>query len=114
MESSPLRKRFSSVTRFAFTVIIILAILYLLSLILISVLTAISIVEASPENITTLISVISDYIHIDVAGAIGTIATAVIARYGVREFSANWKGKEYKDSETEKEELGQENGESIN
>jgi len=36
----------------------------------------------------------TQFMKIDVAGAIGTIVTAVVARYGLREATKNLRGKE--------------------
>lgn len=101
-ENTPLR-RYSRVTKFGYVVIFLLALLWLISTILITVMTIIAELKGATSEVTTLIETVSGFIKIDVAGAIGTIATAVIARYGIREFSANWKGVKY-DSETEKDE----------
>lgn len=100
--NTPLR-RHSRVTRFAYVIIFLLAGLYIFSSLLIFTLTLMAEKGSVSSNISDLVSRVCDFISIDVAGAIGTIATAVIARYGVREFSANWKGIKY-NSETEKDE----------
>ena len=101
-ENTPSR-RYSRVTKFGYVVIFLLALLWLISTLLISVMTIIAEMKGATSEVTTLIATVSEFIKIDVAGAIGTIATAVIARYGIREFSANWKGVKY-DSETDKDE----------
>lgn len=99
-ESTPSKRSHSRVTRFAYVIIFILAGLYLISTGMIFTLTLLAEKYQVTSDISNLVTSVSEFIKIDVAGAIGTIATAVIARYGVREFSANWKGVKY-DSETE-------------
>ena len=95
--------RRSRVTLFGIVVIALLAILWLISTALITVMTILAELRSVSSDTIILVQTVAEFIHIDVAGAIGTIATAVIARYGIREFSANWKGKEY-NSETDIEE----------
>lgn len=104
-QESPQRLRFlrSRVIKFSFITVLILAGLYLFSTIMIVILTIVAeIKEASPEMLSYLEKVV-DFIHIDVAGAIGTIVTATVARYALRETSANIKGQTY-NSETNTEE----------
>lgn len=100
--------RRSRVTLFGIVVIGLLAVLWLISTALITVMTILAELNTVSSDTIILVQTIAEFIHIDVAGAIGTIATAVIARYGIREFSANWKGKEH-DSETNNEENLSEN-----
>lgn len=87
------RMRDSRLMTFAMIIIFILAFLYLFSTVAIFCLTRLTIKEKSADEVTQLTEAVANYIHIDVAGAIGTIATAVCARYLARETANNITGK---------------------
>lgn len=73
--------------RFSGLVIIILTSLYVFSTLIITHLTTKAMETGSDYE---LVVKIAEFIKIDVSTAIGTIATAVVARYGLREFSSNF------------------------
>lgn len=82
----------SKLLKYSLIVICLLVFLYLVSVGVITWLTYTAIQNGSSESTTTLIQTVADYIKIEVAGAIGALSTAVIARYGIREATANLKG----------------------
>lgn len=85
----------SRILKYTLIVIFTLSILWLISTSVITTLTLRALEIGVDDNVMNMIEVISEYIKMDVAGAIGTIATAVIARYGLREVSANIAKKDY-------------------
>lgn len=85
----------SRLLKYSLIIITVLACLWLISTGIITFLTIKAMSIGVDENIRNMIEVISEYIKIDVSAAIGTIATAVVARYGIREATANIKGKDY-------------------
>ena len=94
MKSQRKRLRDSRLMMFSLIVVSTLAILYLASTVTIALLTSKALECDSNSDLTLLVQTVSNYIHIDVAGAIGTIATAVCARYLARETAANITGNE--------------------
>lgn len=97
VNNTPIKgKIFSSrLLKYSLIIIFILAILWLISTFIISFLTIKSMEVGVDSNVVHMIETISEFIKIDVSGVIGTIATAVIARYGLREVSANIAKKDY-------------------
>lgn len=85
----------SRILKYTLIVIFTLSILWLISTSVITTLTLRALEVGVDDNVMNMIEVISEYIKMDIAGAIGTIATAVIARYGLREVSANIAKKDY-------------------
>lgn len=85
----------SRILKYTLIVIFTLSILWLISTSVITTLTLRALEIGVDDNVMNMIEVISEYIKMDIAGAIGTIATAVIARYGLREVSANIAKKDY-------------------
>ena len=85
----------SRILKYTLIVIFTLSILWLISTSVITTLTLKALEVGVDDNVMNMIEVISEYIKMDIAGAIGTIATAVIARYGLREVSANIAKKDY-------------------
>lgn len=85
----------SRILRYSIAMILVLAILYLISTAVIAVLTFRAMEVGVSNEMMNMIETVTDYIKIEVAGAIGTIGTAVIARYGLREISANIAKKDY-------------------
>lgn len=96
----------SRVIKFSFIVIMILCFLYLLSMVAIFILSQQALHEGITEYQAELIAKIADYLHIDVATQIASIASLCVARYGLREFSSNWKNSEYSDNNTTKTKEG--------
>lgn len=90
MRSSGFAKISSSrILKFATLIIFLLSTLYLISTLIISFLTYYSIKQGVSKEVEELLVKISEFIHIDVSAAIGTLATAVVARYGLREITSN-------------------------
>lgn len=85
----------SRILKYTLIVIFTLSTLWLISTSVITTLTLKALEIGVDDNVMNMIEVISEYIKMDIAGAIGTIATAVIARYGLREVSANIAKKDY-------------------
>lgn len=85
----------SRILRYSIAMILVLAILYLISTAVIAALTFRAMEVGVSNEMMNMIETVTDYIKIEVAGAIGTIGTAVIARYGLREISANIAKKDY-------------------
>lgn len=85
----------SRILRYSIAMILVLAILYLISTAVIATLTFKAMEVGVSNEMMNMIETVTDYIKIEVAGAIGTIGTAVIARYGLREISANIAKKDY-------------------
>lgn len=94
MKSPRKSLRDSRLMVFALITILTLAILYVVSTITIALLTSKALEQKSNQDLAILVQTISNYIHIDVAVSIGTIATAVCARYLARETTANITGNE--------------------
>ena len=82
----------SRILKYTLIVIFTLSLLYLISTTCIYLLATFSLGEIT-EYQAKLIEKLCDFIHIDVAAAIGTIATAVVARYGLREVASNLSNK---------------------
>lgn len=93
--------RTSRLLKYSLIIIFLLACLWLISTLIITYLTSRAMEVGVDENVRNMIEVISEFIKIDVSGAIGTIATAIIARYGLREVSANIKGKDYNSEDSD-------------
>lgn len=85
----------SRLLKYSLIIIFVLAILWLISTGIITILTLKAMEVGVSDNVMTMVEIISEYLKIDVAAAIGTIATAVVARYGIREATANIKGRDY-------------------
>lgn len=85
----------SRLLKYSLIIIFVLAILWLISTGIITILTLKAMEVGVSDSVMTMVEIISEYLKIDVAAAIGTIATAVVARYGIREATANIKGRDY-------------------
>lgn len=85
----------SRILRYSLGIILILAVLYIISTTVITILTCKAMETGTTADVANMVEIVSNYIKIEVAGAIGTIGTAVIARYGLREVSANIAKKDY-------------------
>ena len=87
--------RTSRILKYTLIVILTLTILWLISTSVITFLTYEAMKTGVDENVRNMVETVSEFIKIDISGAIGTIATAVVARYGLREVSANIAKKDY-------------------
>ena len=81
----------SRVMKMSLFVILLLALLYIFSVITISALTVMAI-NSESESAAELVKEVASLLKIDVAGAIGAIMSLVTVRYTLRETSANLKG----------------------
>lgn len=90
--TSKMGRVFSSrVMKMSLFVIVLLALLYIFSVVTISTLTVMAI-NSKNENAAELVKEVASLMKIDVAGAIGAIMSLVTVRYTLRETSANLKG----------------------
>lgn len=99
----PLRGKIktSRLLKYSLIIVFMLAFLWLISTSIISYLTIKSMEVGVDENVRNMIEIVCSYIKIDVSAAIGTITTAVIARYGLREISANISKKDYNSEDSD-------------
>ena len=81
----------SRVMKMSLFVILLLALLYIFSVVTISILTVMAI-NSDNEKAAELVKEVASLLKIDVAGAIGAIMSLVTVRYTLRETSANLKG----------------------
>lgn len=81
----------SRVMKMSLFVILLLALLYVFSVVTISILTVMAI-NSDNEKAAELVKEVASLMKIDVAGAIGAIMSLVTVRYTLRETSANLKG----------------------
>lgn len=91
-ESIKTGRMFSSrVMKMSLLVILLLAFLYIFSVVTISILT-VTALNSTKEGAEELVESVAALMKIDVAGAIGAIMSLVTVRYTLRETSANLKG----------------------
>lgn len=89
----------SRILKYTMIIIMTLAILWLISTSIITILTIKAMEVGVDENVRNMVETVSNLLKIDISTAIGTIATAVVARYGLREVSANIAKKDYNKEE---------------
>ena len=85
----------SRILKYTLIVIVTLTILWLISTSIITFLTCKAMEVGIDENVRNMVETVCGFIKIDISGAIGAIATAVVARYGIREATANIAKKDY-------------------
>ena len=85
----------SRILKYTLLIIALLGSLWLISTGIITFLTIKAMDVGVDENVVHMVETVCNFIKIDVSTAIGTIATAVVARYGIREATANISKKDY-------------------